>query len=105
MANVIEIKVPDIGDFKDIEVIEILVKQGDQIKVDDPIISLESDKATMEIPSSAAGTVKDIKVKAGDKVSKGALILLLEAVETSNTAKAWRQDIWLRRCDIGRGLI
>ena len=88
MANVIEIKVPDIGEFKDIEGIEILVKQGDQIKVDDPIISLESDKATMEIPSRAAATVKDIKVKAGDKVTKGALILLLEAVETSNTAKA-----------------
>lgn len=88
MANVIEVKVPDIGDFKDIEVIEILVKPGDQIKVDDPIISLESDKATMEIPSSAAGRVKDIKVKAGDRVSKDSLILLLEAVDTTNTTSA-----------------
>lgn len=79
MAQVIEVKVPDIGDFKNIEVIEILVKPGDQIKVDDPIISLESDKATMEIPSSAAGTVKEIKLKTGDKVSEGSLILLLEA--------------------------
>ncbi len=82
MAQVIEVKVPDIGDFKNIEVIEILVKPGDQIKVDDPIISLESDKATMEIPSSAAGTVKEIKLKTGDKVSEGSLILLLEASAT-----------------------
>lgn len=82
MAQVIEVKVPDIGDFKNIEVIEILVKPGDQIKLDDPIISLESDKATMEIPSSAAGTVKEIKLKTGDKVSEGSLILLLEASAT-----------------------
>ncbi len=86
MAKVIEVKVPDIGDFKNIEVIEILVKQGDQIKLDDPVISLESDKATIEIPSSAAGTVKDIKLKTGDKVSKGSLILLLESADTAATA-------------------
>jgi len=86
MANVIEVKVPDIGDFKNIEVIEILVKPGDQIKIDDPVISLESDKATMEIPSTAAGTVKDIKLKTGDKVSEGALILLLEAAASASPA-------------------
>ena len=82
MANVIEVKVPDIGEFKNIEVIEILVKKGDQIKVDDPVISLESDKATMEIPSSVAGTVREIKLKIGNKVSEGSLILLLEVAET-----------------------
>jgi len=86
MANVIEVKVPDIGDFKNIEVVEIHVKKGDQIKKEDPVISLESDKATMEIPSSASGTVSEIKLKAGDKVSEGALILLLEAAD--NTAAA-----------------
>ena len=86
MANVIEVKVPDIGDFKNIEVIEILVKKGDQIKKDDPLISLESDKATMEIPSSFGGTVNEIKLKVGDKVSEGALILLLEAAENAAAA-------------------
>ncbi len=86
MANVIEVKVPDIGDFKNIEVIEILVKKGDQIKKDDPLISLESDKATMEIPSSFGGTVNEIKLKVGDKVSEGALILLLEAAENATAA-------------------
>jgi pyruvate dehydrogenase E2 component (dihydrolipoamide acetyltransferase) len=86
MANVIEVKVPDIGDFKNIEVIEIHVKKGDQIKKDDPVISLESDKATMEIPSSASGTVKDIRLKTGDKVSEGTLILTLEAAEATAPA-------------------
>jgi pyruvate dehydrogenase E2 component (dihydrolipoamide acetyltransferase) len=76
--SVIEVKVPDIGDFKNIPVIEILVKPGDAVKLDDPLVSLESDKATLEVPSSAAGTVKELKVKVGDKVSLGSLILLLE---------------------------
>ena len=69
MAASIEVKVPDIGDFKDIPVIEIMVKAGDRIKVEDPLISLESDKATMEVPAPASGTVREIKVKVGDKVS------------------------------------
>ncbi len=86
MANVIEVKVPDIGDFKNIEVVEIHVKKGDQIKKEDPVISLESDKATMEIPSTASGTVSEIKLKAGDKVSEGALILLLEAADNAAAA-------------------
>ncbi len=73
-----EVKVPDIGDFTDVPVISILVSVGDSVAKEDPLIELESDKATMEVPSSAAGTVKEIKVSEGDKVSEGAVILLLE---------------------------
>ncbi|HTM62828.1 MAG TPA: dihydrolipoyl dehydrogenase [Burkholderiales bacterium] len=73
-----EVKVPDIGDFKNIEVIEVLVKPGDSVTKEQSLITLESDKATMEIPSPAAGIVKELKVKTGDKVSQGSLILLLE---------------------------
>ena len=79
MANVIEVKVPDIGDFKNIPVIEILVKPGDMVGKETPLVSLESDKATMEVPSPAAGKVKELKVKIGDKVSEGTLVLMLEA--------------------------
>ena len=68
-----EVKVPDIGDFKDIPVIEVLVKPGDSVKAEDPLITLESDKATMEVPAPVAGVVKEIKVKVGDKVSEGTL--------------------------------
>jgi pyruvate dehydrogenase E2 component (dihydrolipoamide acetyltransferase) len=78
MANAIEVKVPDIGDFKNIPVIEILVKPGDTVSAEDPLVTLESDKATMEVPSPAAGTVREIRLKVGDKVSEGALVLLLE---------------------------
>ena len=74
----IEIQVPDIGDFKDVAVIEVLVKPGDTIKAEQSLITVESDKASMEIPSSAAGVVKDLKVKVGDKVSKGSVVLALE---------------------------
>src|SRR5215475_2675214 len=73
----IEVRVPDIGDFKDVPIIEVAVKSGDQIKPEDPLITLESDKASMEVPSPAAGTVKDVNVKVGDKVSEGSLILTL----------------------------
>jgi pyruvate/2-oxoglutarate dehydrogenase complex dihydrolipoamide acyltransferase (E2) component len=73
----IEIKVPDIGDFKDIPVIEVLVKPGDTIAKEDPLVTLESDKATMEVPSTHAGTVKELRVKVGDKVSQGSLIAVL----------------------------
>ena len=77
--SAIEVRVPDIGDFKDIPVIEVLVKAGDTVAVDDPLVALESDKATMEVPSPAAGVVKDVKVKVNDKVSEGTLVLTLEA--------------------------
>src|ERR1043165_2448547 len=73
-----EVKVPDIGDFKQVEVIEVLVKPGDTVAKEQALVTLESDKATMEIPSPGAGTVQSIKLKVGDKVSKGSLILLLE---------------------------
>ena len=74
-----EVKVPDIGDFKDIPIIEVMVKVGDRVKPEDPLISLESDKATMEVPAPAAGIVRELKVKVGDTVSEGSLILLLDA--------------------------
>ncbi|MFT3725611.1 MAG: hypothetical protein QM773_18780 [Hyphomonadaceae bacterium] len=75
-----EIKVPDIGDFKDVPVIEILVAVGDKVNVDDPLVSLESDKATMEVPSTAAGIVESIAVKIGDRVSEGATIIDCSAI-------------------------
>src|SRR5215813_12052305 len=78
MAKLIEVKVPDIGDFKDVEVIEVLVKPGDRIAAEQSLITVESDKASMEIPSSAAGVVKEMRVKVGDKVSEGSLVLVLD---------------------------
>ncbi len=76
--STIEVKVPDIGDFKDVPVIEVFVKPGDTVKAEDSLVTLESDKATMDVPSPAAGTVKELKVKVGDKVSEGSVILTLE---------------------------
>ena len=78
MATV-EVKVPDIGDFDEVEVIELLVKPGDTVKAEQSLITVESDKASMEIPSSHAGVVKELKVKLGDKVKEGSLVLVLEA--------------------------
>jgi dihydrolipoamide dehydrogenase len=85
MSQLIEVKVPDIGDFAGIPVIEILVKPGDTIKKEDSLVSLESDKATMEVPSTHAGVVKEIKVKMGDKVSMGSLVLVLEVSDAVGT--------------------
>ena len=79
--SAIEVKVPDIGDFKDVPVIEILVKPGDTVAAEDSLVTLESDKATMDVPSPAAGTVREVRVKVGDKVSEGTLIVVLEAAE------------------------
>src|SRR5688572_22546968 len=76
-----EVKVPDIGDFKEVEVIEVLVKPGDTVAKEQSLITLESDKATMEIPSPGEGVVQSIKLKVGDKVAKGSLILVLESPE------------------------
>ena len=81
MSSITEVKVPDIGDFKEVDVIEILVKPGDSVAKEASLITVESDKATMEIPSPAAGVVKELKVKLGDKVAEGSMILLLEASE------------------------
>ena len=83
MAQQIEVKVPDIGDFKDVAVIEVLVKAGETVAVDTSLIMVESDKASMEIPSTHAGVVKDVKVRVGDKVSEGSLILVLEAANAA----------------------
>jgi dihydrolipoamide dehydrogenase len=73
----IEVRVPDIGDFEDVPVIDVAIKSGDQVKPEDPLITLESDKASMEVPSPAAGTIKEVNVKIGDRVSEGSLILTL----------------------------
>jgi dihydrolipoamide dehydrogenase len=81
--SLVEVKVPDLGDFKDVEVIEVLVKPGDHVDKEASLVTLESDKATMEIPSSHAGVVKEIKLKVGDKVSQGAPVLLLEQGEST----------------------
>ena len=83
MSDIVEIKVPDIGDAKDVEVIEILVAEGDTIEAEQSLITLESDKSSMEIPASQGGVVKSIKVKIGDKVSEGAIVLTLEAGEAA----------------------
>jgi dihydrolipoamide dehydrogenase len=84
-VSTIEIKVPDIGDFSDVTIIELLVKPGDTVKVEQSLITVESDKASMEIPSSHAGVVKDLKVKLGDKVREGSVILTLEAANVAST--------------------
>ncbi len=81
MSQLIEVKVPDIGDFKDVPVIEVFVKAGDTIKLDEALVTLETDKATMDVPSPAAGVIKEVKVKVGDHLSEGSLLLLLEAAE------------------------
>jgi pyruvate dehydrogenase E2 component (dihydrolipoamide acetyltransferase) len=86
MGNMVEIKVPDIGDFKDVEVIELLVAAGDRVKPEQSLITVESDKASMEIPSPMAGVVRELRVKLGDKVSEGSLILELEPGEEAAAA-------------------
>src|SRR5438477_1468034 len=83
-----EVFVPDIGDFKNVDVIEVLVKPGDAVQPEQSLITVESDKATMEIPSPAAGLVKELRVKVGDKVSQGKPILVLEAGEAGAASAA-----------------
>src|SRR5450830_168251 len=78
--SLIEVKVPDIGDFDEVAVIELLVKPGDTVKAEQSLITVESDKASMEIPSSSAGVVKELKVALGDKVKQGSLLLLQRLV-------------------------
>jgi dihydrolipoamide dehydrogenase len=82
----IEVKVPDIGDFEGVPVIEVLVKAGDAVKAEDALVTLESDKATMDVPSPAAGTVSSVAVKVGDKVSEGSLVLVLETAAAATAA-------------------
>ena len=84
----IEVKVPDIGDFKDVAVIEVFVKSGDTIKVEQSLITVESDKASMEIPSSHAGVLKELKVKLGDKINIGDLLAILDGVDAVSAPAA-----------------
>lgn len=81
--SLVEVKVPDIGDFNGVDVIEVNVAVGDTIAKEQTLLTLESDKASMEVPSDVAGTVKEIKVKAGDKVSQGTVIALVEVSATA----------------------
>ncbi len=87
MSDTVEVTLPDIGDFTEVEVIEVLVSPGDRIEKEDSIITLESDKASMEIPCPETGTVKEVKVRVGDKISEGSVLLLLEAVELAPVQK------------------
>jgi pyruvate/2-oxoglutarate dehydrogenase complex dihydrolipoamide acyltransferase (E2) component len=94
MSNVVEVKVPDIGDFDSVEVIEVLVAEGDTIEAEQSLITVESDKASMEIPAPSAGKVKSLKIKVGDKVQEGSVILELEALQEqkSSNQKETRKD-------------
>ena len=86
-----KITVPDIGDFESVEIIEILVKPGDTIKKNDPVVTLESDKSSVEVPSIFAGKISELKVKIGDKVSKGNVLALIENAETKDEKKSVEQ--------------
>src|SRR6266540_2434889 len=87
MANLIDVKVPDNGDFKDVPIIEVLVQPGDRVKTEDPLITLELDKASMDVPSPGDDEVLEVRVKVGDKVSEGSLIVVAEAeVEPAGVA-------------------
>jgi pyruvate/2-oxoglutarate dehydrogenase complex dihydrolipoamide acyltransferase (E2) component len=94
--------VPDIGDFDSVEIIEVLVKVGDQINKDDPVVTLESDKSSVEVPSPFSGKISELKIKIGDKVSKGSLLVKLEnsssisEVETSQKKKNRRRGSYSR---------
>src|SRR5476651_1707494 len=84
----VEVKVPDIGDFKDVQIIELLVKPGDTVRAEQSLVTVESDKASMEIPSSTAGVVKELKVALGDKINEGTLLLMLETGAAAAPATA-----------------
>ena len=88
MAEIINVLVPDIGNFKDVSIIEVLAKAGDRIEAEEALVTLETDKATIDVPSPFAGVVKEVKVKVGDKVSQGSVILLLESGDAANTPAA-----------------
>jgi pyruvate dehydrogenase E2 component (dihydrolipoamide acetyltransferase) len=88
MSQLIDIKVPDIGDYKDVPVIEVLVKAGDRVETEQSIVVLESDKATMDVPSSHSGVVKEVKVKVGDSISEGVIVLVLEEADAATASAA-----------------
>jgi dihydrolipoamide dehydrogenase len=101
MSNLVDIKVPDIGDFKEVEVIEVLVAEGDTIEAEQSLITVESDKASMEIPASAGGVVKSVKVKVGDKIGEGAVILQVEAAAEAAADK--KDDKLAQKQDADKG--
>ncbi|MCX7144645.1 MAG: E3 binding domain-containing protein, partial [Sulfuritalea sp.] len=78
MSQIVEVKVPDIGDFKDVPIIEVLVKVGDEVKAEDSLVTVESDKATMDVPCPVSGVITELKIKVGDKVSEGSLVALVK---------------------------
>src|SRR3954453_6761706 len=86
MAEVREVVVPDIGDFSDVPIIEVLVSPGDEVAAEDPLVTLESDKATMDVPSPVAGKIAELKVSVGDKVSEGTTLLTVEVEGSGNGA-------------------
>ncbi len=88
MSNIKEVLLPDIGDFPEVDIIEVLVSAGDKVEAEDSLITLESDKATMEIPAPFAGEVKEVKVKVGDKVKEGSLLVLIETADTAGDQPA-----------------
>lgn len=92
MSEMVNVKVPDIGDFDEVEIIEVLVSVGDQIAEEDSLITVESDKATMEIPSSHAGTVKEVKVKIGDTIAEGGVVVLLETADAVASAAEEKEE-------------
>ena len=87
-GNAVSVEVPDIGDFEDVPIIEILVSDGDRVEADDPLLTLESDKATMDVPAPFAGVVRDLQVKVGDKVSQGMPLLVIEASDAPSLSEA-----------------
>lgn len=93
MAEIIEVKVPDIGDYSDVPVIEVHVKVGDVVQEEQSLVTLESDKASMEVPSSHAGTVKEMRLSLGDKVSKGTIVLLLETIAVSQKESTPKETV------------
>ena len=92
MGTLVDIKLPDIGDFTDVDVIEVKVKPGDHVRAEDSLITIESDKATMEVPSPQAGVIKELKVKLGDKVSEGSPIVVLETEAAPDTDAAAKPE-------------
>ena len=94
-----ELKVPDIGDFKDVEIIEILVKEGQKVSKNDPLITLESDKSSVEVPSSLDGTIQKLNVKIGDKVSQGSIIGLIDngSNEVDEKDNSEKKNKWIRQ--------
>src|SRR5436190_23787920 len=86
MANLVEVKVPDLGGYKGVDVLEVLVKPGATVAIDDPLVTLSSDKASMDVPSTVAGVVKEIRVKAGGKVDEGDVVVVVESAQGAEGA-------------------